>query len=230
MLPNLTVLELVVLQASFYEDPLAPHGALDLVGLESKSRTISSELSGGQLQRLAIALALVGNPRLVLLDEPTTGLDPAARRDLWGVLEGLRAEGKAVLLTTHYMEEAETLCDRVAILDRGAILAIGSVSELASDRGTQRVVFATHPAFDSLQLSRIAGVTEVVSRNGSTTLLSGDTAQTLAGVVDLGRSVGRLPEALTVRRPSLEEIYLELTRSTPTGLGSLVFGALKSAT
>jgi ABC-2 type transport system ATP-binding protein len=131
MLPNLRVGELLRLQASFYPHPRAIDELIARVGLTGKERELSSRLSGGQLQRLAVALALIGDPELVLLDEPTTGFDPAARRELWAVLEELRSDGRSVLLTTHYMEEAEALCDRVAILDQGRLVAIGSVADLA---------------------------------------------------------------------------------------------------
>jgi ABC-2 type transport system ATP-binding protein len=211
MLPNLTVLELLGLQASFYPRPLAVREMIESVGLTDKAGTLTSQLSGGQQQRLAIGLALIGRPDLVLLDEPTTGLDPAARRELWSVLQGLRADGRSVLLTTHYMEEAEALCDRVAILDAGRIVAIGSVAELAAKLGGDRVVFAADDSFDAMGLAQIPAVIDVGVRNGVAWLTTTDAAQTLTGLIDHGRHAGRLPRSLAVRRPSLEEIYLEMT-------------------
>jgi ABC-2 type transport system ATP-binding protein len=211
MLPNLTVLEILALQASFYPRPLPVREVIESVGLTDKTGTLTNQLSGGQQQRLAIGLALIGRPDLVLLDEPTTGLDPAARRELWSVLQSLRADGRSVLLTTHYMEEAEALCDRVAILDAGRIVAIGSVGELAAKLGGDRVVFAADDSFDAMRLAQIPAVIDVGLRNGFAWLTTTDSAQTLMGLIDHGRHAGRLPRGLAVRRPTLEEIYLEMT-------------------
>jgi ABC-2 type transport system ATP-binding protein len=124
LLPRLTVRELVALFASFYRTARSPDEVIALVGLEESGDRLAGTLSGGQTQRLSLALALVNRPEIVFLDEPTTGLDPQARLSLWGLIERVRAEGTTVVLTTHYMEEAERLCDRVAIIDRGRIVAL----------------------------------------------------------------------------------------------------------
>src|SRR5437667_5488035 len=121
LMPNLTAWELLDLFGSFYARALPPDELLERLGLEEKRNSLVQTLSGGQQQRLSVALALVNDPQLVFLDEPTTGLDPQARRSLWEVVEEMRAAGKTVMLTTHYMEEAERLCDRVAIMDHGKI-------------------------------------------------------------------------------------------------------------
>ncbi|MDX1931622.1 MAG: ABC transporter ATP-binding protein [Capsulimonadales bacterium] len=126
LLPNLTCRELLTLWGSFYPDPTPPGRLLERLGIAEKGNAIVQTLSGGQQQRLSIALALVGNPEIVFLDEPTTGLDPHARRGLWEVIADLRRNETTILLTTHYMEEAERLCDRIAILDRGHLLALDS--------------------------------------------------------------------------------------------------------
>jgi ABC-2 type transport system ATP-binding protein len=128
---KLTVLETITLFRSFYARGLAPVEAMDLVHLGEKRSSRVSGLSGGQKQRLALACALVGSPDLVFLDEPTTGLDPQARRQLWDLVEDLKRSGRTILLTTHYMEEAERLCDRVAIMDHGHVIAHGTPLELA---------------------------------------------------------------------------------------------------
>jgi ABC-2 type transport system ATP-binding protein len=129
---KLTVRETVQLFRSFFKQGLSPDAAVALVQLEEKQRARVGTLSGGQKQRLALACALVGSPELIFLDEPTTGLDPQARRQLWDLIEDFKRAGRTILLTTHYMEEAERLCDRVAIMDHGHIIACGTAMELAS--------------------------------------------------------------------------------------------------
>src|SRR5438067_353048 len=127
---KLTVLETLRLFRSFYERGLPAEKVLDQIGLQEKAKSYVGKLSGGQRQRLAVACALVGDPELLFLDEPTVGLDPHARRQLWEILRGFRAEGRTILLTTHYMDEAERLCDRVAIVDHGKVIALGTPNEL----------------------------------------------------------------------------------------------------
>ncbi len=140
MYPKLTVTELVDLFRSFYPNPRPTAELIDALELGERRHAQSQVLSGGQRQRLAVALALVNDPELVFLDEPTTGLDPAARRSLWDLVRGFQAAGRSVLLTTHYMEEAEILCDRIAIMDHGRILEMGTVDELVSKRFKERAV------------------------------------------------------------------------------------------
>jgi ABC-2 type transport system ATP-binding protein len=130
--PKLTVTELIDLFRSFYPKSRPTGELIDALELGERRNARSADLSGGQRQRLAVALSLVNDPELVFLDEPTTGLDPAARRSLWDIVRGLKASGRSVLLTTHYMEEAEILCDRLAIMDHGRILEMGTVEELVS--------------------------------------------------------------------------------------------------
>ena len=130
-----TVRELLTVFRSFYRTGLVIDEAIKSVSLESKANALIEQLSGGQQQRLAVAIALVGDPELLFLDEPTTGLDPQSRRQLWDVITGLRNRGRTVLLTTHYMDEAERLCDRVAVIDHGKIIALGSPRELIARLG-----------------------------------------------------------------------------------------------
>src|ERR1035437_6351154 len=139
--PRLTVTELLDLFGSFFKHHLPTKQLIDAVDLGERANARSMNLSGGQQQRLSIALALVNDPELVFLDEPTTGLDPQARRSLWDLVKGLQAKGKSVMLTTHYMEEATELCDRVAIMDHGRILEMGTVPELIGRRFKERAVF-----------------------------------------------------------------------------------------
>jgi ABC-2 type transport system ATP-binding protein len=137
---KLSVRETLTLFRSFYHRGIDPQQAIERVSLQEKSNAWVKTLSGGQKQRLAVATALVGDPRLLFLDEPTTGLDPQSRRDLWEIIRDCRRQGRTVMLTTHYMEEAERLCDRVAIVDRGKVIALGSPAELISGLGGEHVV------------------------------------------------------------------------------------------
>ena len=137
---KLTVLETIRLFRSFFEKGPAPAEAIALVQLEEKQHSRVGGLSGGQKQRLALACALVGDPDLLFLDEPTTGLDPQARRQLWDLVEKFKSSGRTILLTTHYMDEAERLCDRVAIMDHGKVIALGTPRELIASLGAEHLV------------------------------------------------------------------------------------------
>ena len=149
---KLTVRETVILFRSFYDRGIEPDLVIEQVGLNEKARSWVGKLSGGQKQRLAIAIALVGDPELLFLDEPTTGLDPQSRRQLWDILRGLRAQGRTILLTTHYMDEAERLCDRVAVVDHGKVIALGTPAQLIAQIGGEHLIefraeAAQHSAF-----------------------------------------------------------------------------------
>jgi len=156
---RLTVEEVVALFRSFYRRGRTVGEVIGLVSLEEKRRTWYERLSGGQKQRLAVACALVGDPELLFLDEPTTGLDPQSRRQLWEVVHGYRSAGRTVLLTTHYMDEAERLCDRVAVVDRGRVIALGAPRELvARHAGSAVVEFAAEGAPEETELAALPGV------------------------------------------------------------------------
>ena len=191
MYPNLTVEEHVTLFAGFYTAPRDVAEVVELVGLEEKRNARVKTLSGGQRRRLDLALGLIGDPELLFLDEPTTGFDPAARRAAWDMIRSLRALGKTVLLTTHYLDEAEQLADRVAVLREGRIVALGTPADLVG--GAQKTEIRY----------RSDGEEVVVSTEEPTRVLHELTAEALAA--------GRELEDLHVRRPSLEEIYLSLT-------------------
>src|SRR3954470_16275934 len=135
-----TVRELLTVFRSFYRAGMTIDDAIATVSLESKANSLIEQLSGGQQQRLAVAISLVGDPELLFLDEPTTGLDPQSRRQLWDVMSGLRSRGRTVLLTTHYMDEAERLCDRVAVVDKGKVIALGTPQELIAGLGGHEIV------------------------------------------------------------------------------------------
>ena len=190
--PLLTVRETLDLFAAYYPRPRRPEEVIELIGLDGKAEARVRTLSGGQLRRLDLALALVGNPELIFLDEPTTGFDPAARRQAWETIRGLRELGTSILLTTHYMEEAQRLSDRIAILGQGRIVATGSPQELLAGQGVVEIRF------------RRNGEEVVIATAEPTRVLHELTAQALADGVEL--------EALEVHRRTLEDVYLELTR------------------
>ena len=190
---NLTAAELLDLFARFYGVPLegrAPR-LLALVGLEEKADSQARQLSGGQQQRLAIALALVHDPEIVFLDEPTTGLDPQARRNLWDVIRAVAAENRTVVLTTHYLDEAETLCDRVAIMDGGRIIALDSPQALIDGlHGRSRVIFDGDGLGED-ELAALEGVQSVTSADGVYELTSLEPQRTLLGLVALAEAARR---------------------------------------
>jgi ABC-2 type transport system ATP-binding protein len=212
MYPKLTVTEVLTLFRGFYPAGRTPGELIDLMDLGEKRSTRTQNLSGGQRQRLSVALALVNNPELVFLDEPTTGMDPAARRALWEVVLGLRSAGHTVLLTTHYLEEAEVLCDRVAIMDHGRILEEGTVDELVSRRFKERAVrFDPIPGLPDAQLAAMPGVSSVKHEEGEVLLYTRDVATTIGAVLDAAETLGVEPANLGVRRATLEDVFLDLT-------------------
>ena len=210
--PKLTVVEVLDLFRSFYPTGRATADLVGLMDLGEKRTTRTQDLSGGQRQRLSVALALVNDPELVFLDEPTTGMDPAARRALWDVVLGLRAEGRTVLLTTHYMEEAEILCDRLAIMDHGHILEEGTVNELISRRFKERAVrFDPIDGLSDERLSGLPGVTSVKREDGEVLVYTRDVPGTIGAVLDASEALGVEPANLGVRRATLEDVFLDLT-------------------
>ncbi len=210
--PYLTVTELLDLFRSFFARSRPTEWLLDAVDLGERRDAQTRHLSGGQRQRLSVALALVNDPELVFLDEPTTGMDPQARRSLWDLVLRLRGDGCSVLLTTHYMEEAAQLCDRVAIMDHGHVLELGTVSELVSRRFHERAVhFDTIPELGLDQLGALPAVTRAMVEDGETVLYTGDVAATIGALIELTESLGREPGNLGIRRATLEDVFLDLT-------------------
>jgi len=210
--PRLTVVEVLELFRSFYRRGREAAELIGLMDLGEKRNTRTADLSGGQRQRLSVALALVNDPELVFLDEPTTGMDPAARRALWDIILTLKAAGKTVLLTTHYLEEAEVLCDRVAIMDHGRILEEGTVDELVSRRFKERAVrFDAIEGLGDAQLTTMPGVTSVKHEDGEMLVYTRDVAGTIGAVLDAAEALGVEPANLGVRRATLEDVFLDLT-------------------
>jgi ABC-2 type transport system ATP-binding protein len=209
MQPQLTVRETVELYAGYYERPRGVEDTIELVGLTEKAHARAGELSGGQQRRLDVALALVGDPELVFLDEPTTGFDPGARRQAWGVIGSLRELGKTVFLTTHYMDEAQVLSDRAAILVRGRVVATGSPDDLARDTGLgTEVRFRLPEGVGPGDLPIDAGGR---AENGMVTFRTGEPVRVLNELTGWALARGVDLAGLDVGQPSLEDVYLELT-------------------
>ncbi|MGN6254402.1 MAG: ABC transporter ATP-binding protein [Solirubrobacterales bacterium] len=210
--PLWTVREAVSLFARFYRSPRPVEETIELVGLADKRDARIGTLSGGQKRRADVALGIVGDPDLIFLDEPTTGFDPSARRDAWNMIEGLKALGKTVFLTTHYMDEAQHLADRVAILREGQIVAQGRIEEIAETIGRSTVIgFALN---GGLALEDVRGVVAgVVAAAGDQVEIQSERPQRdLYRLLALAEERGIELRELEVRRPNLEDVFLELTR------------------
>jgi len=204
--PELTALEAVTMQTTYYSNPRNPVDTLELVGLTDSAGQRTRKLSGGQKRRLDLALALVGNPSLVFLDEPTTGFDPSARREAWGMIEALRELGSTVLLTTHYMDEAEKLADRIVVIADGLVVARGTAAELAEQtRSSTRITWQLDSGLTTRPPDHLGALIEtddVLER------LHALTSWATESRVDL--------RELNVARPTLEEVYLKLTDGPET--------------
>jgi ABC-2 type transport system ATP-binding protein len=207
---KLTVAEALDLYGSFYRTPADGPALLDLLGLAGERNTRYRKLSGGQKQRLSIALALIGRPRIAVLDELTTGLDPAARRGTWGLIEDIRQQGVTIVLVSHFMEEAERLCDRVAVIEAGRVAAIGSPAGLAGRLGgEQRIRFRPSGPLDGRLLADLPEVTSV-TRTGDTVVVTG-TADALMAVTSALARHGVVAQGLRVEQPSLEDAFVAVT-------------------
>lgn len=216
---KLTVRETLRLFRSFYPEGPEPDETIELVSLGEKAEARVGKLSGGQRQRLALACAMVGNPRLLFLDEPTTGLDPQSRRQIWDILKRFRGEGRTTLLTTHYMDEAERLCDRVAVVDHGKVIALGSPNELIASLGGEHMI--------ELTLGRELQDNRVQPREEELATLPGVKGVRIDGLdvaltvtephVALPRLLERLGgqsdslTRLSIRQASLEDVFVKLT-------------------
>ena len=218
---KLSVRETIELFASFYREPCSTTDILEELQLTEKSDAWVGKLSGGQKQRLAVATALVGKPRILFLDEPTTGLDPQSRRQLWDIIRVFQKKGGTVLLTTHYMDEAERLCDRLAIVDHGEIIAEGTPSDLIDRLGGHHVVefqvsnngnSDDNPDNDNLERWRSLPSVESVRREDATVCLSvREPHLTIPALLDAVTNHGHHLEHLSTRQASLEDVFVLLT-------------------
>ena len=218
---KLSVRETLALFRSFYRRGITPEEAIERVELADKAKTWVGKLSGGQKQRLAVACALVGDPELLFLDEPTTGLDPRSRRQLWEIIRSYRHQGRTILLTTHYLDEAERLCDHVAIVDRGKVIAQGTPRELIISLGSEHVIEFTlgehsgngspnaHDP-DPALFTRLPSVRSVHNDHGRTCLSVSEPHKALPALLDRLESLQLPLASLTTRHASLEDVFVKL--------------------
>jgi len=212
--PGLRPAELLRLFAAYFEHPVDANELLDTVGLQDASRTLVRRLSGGQKQRLSLALALVGRPDVVFLDEPTAGMDPHARATTWRLVRELADGGVTVMLTTHGMDEAEHLCDRVAIVDHGRVVALGTPAELTRSAAVDEVVFTSTPDLPTDDLARALGLPAVAVREkrpGEYVIAAAGKPALVADLAVWLRDRDAQVEELHTGRRTLEEVFLRLT-------------------
>jgi len=217
--PALTVRELVTLFAGFYPSPRPVDETIGLVGLADKRDARVGTLSGGQRRRVDVAVGIIGDPELVFLDEPTTGFDPSARRDAWNMIEGLQELGKTIFLTTHYMDEAQHLADRVAILRRGELVAVGDLNQIGADVGARSVIRFRMPAGTSPDDLRSV-VEAPVALSGDVATVTVDNPQRpLYRLTGWAEERGIVLDGLEAVHPTLEDIFLELTSESSRQAG-----------
>jgi ABC-2 type transport system ATP-binding protein len=210
---DLRVVELLQLFASYYRNPVDTDRLLEMIGLEEKRRSFIRELSGGQRQRVVFVLSLINDPELLFLDEPTAGLDPQSRRAIWNWIGRAKEEGKTIFLTTHYIEETEALCDRVAIIDHGKIIALDTPKRLMSNTDTeQKISFVIDGHIDRAGLEGMPGVSRVLDEGrGEYTLYAPEVQPVLKSLILQAESNGFSLQGLTVEGATLEDVFIQLT-------------------
>ena len=212
LFPELTVRETIGFFGAIYPKALESSRLLEMVRLEEKAKAYPQDLSGGQRQRLALALALVNDPQVVFLDEPTAGLDPQSRRLLWDTVLALREQSKTILLTTHYMDEAQTLCDRIAIVNEGEIIALDSAAGLIGRLGAQAAIDChLGGTASSAEISHLPGVTKVREANERFVIQTSQMEPTLMALLNYAAEHGSSLTDLQIRTPTLEDVFLDLT-------------------
>jgi len=214
LMPSLTVEELLDVFAGFYDRSLPINDLLEMLSLTESRKVIVKNLSGGQLQRLSVAMALVNDPEIAFLDEPTTGLDPQVRRGMWQVIEDMKTKGKTIFLTTHYMEEAERLCDRIAIVDHGKIIALDTPRGLINANFKDKAVqFELDPRPSDGLLLSFPGATSVATDLNDVVIYSNDIPATMSATLKYAETQGVTSQLkdLRVHQASLEDVFLKLT-------------------
>jgi ABC-2 type transport system ATP-binding protein len=215
--PRIKVREVVKLFASFYSNPLDPDQLLEALGIEQIVNSSFKNLSGGQKQRVSVAMALVGNPKLAILDELTTGLDPEARREIWSLIENMRDRGVTVILVTHFMDEAERLCDRLALINRGTVTALDTPEAIAAKAGGSRVRFVPSQPVDDATLRAIPGVNEIERKERYVTVTgTGDLA---AALINTLATIGVRVSEVEARSGNLDDAFIKLTRDDAATVG-----------
>ena len=214
LLPLIKVEEILDTFASFYQQRLPVNEVLELFALQESRNVLVKNLSGGQQQRLSVAMAFVNDPEIAFLDEPTTGLDPQARRGLWSVIENMRSKGKTVFLTTHYMEEAERLCDRVAIIDHGKIIALGTPRDLISEYFKEKAIqFELERPPSETILREFPAATQIAIDGSEVVIYSNNIPTTMSALLQFAEKEGLAGQLkdLHVREATLEDVFLKLT-------------------
>ena len=210
--PELTVEETLKTFRALFRRRVPLEGLLERFSLVDKRRSLARALSGGQKQRLSVATALVNDPEAVFLDEPTTGLDPQARHSFWDLIRDMRRQGKTVIVTTHYMEEAEALCDRVAIMDQGRIMALDTPRQLIRGLAFDNTVECSFAGpVERERLLALPAVRDVRSEDGAYFLFTNDVSATLGGLMGLADNSGQRVQGLQVRTATLEDVFISLT-------------------
>ena len=212
---KLTVKEMVSLFASFYTNPFSIEDAIEMVELNSKNEDYVESLSGGQKHRLAVALAIISNGEIIFLDEPTTGLDPQSRRKVWSVIKKLKKLGKTIFMTTHYMEEAEKLCDQLLIIDHGKVLVRGNPTELIEKHFEVDMIEFENSSFIEDEIGALASLESVtgqkLDQNENIILYTVDAVQTIAGLLAFSEKAGKPIRNLNLRKPTLDDLFIKLT-------------------
>ncbi|UOE76646.1 ABC transporter ATP-binding protein [Parageobacillus thermoglucosidasius] len=214
---KIKVWEICKMFSSFYANPLPYESLLNDFGLYDKVNSYVSKLSGGQRQKLAIILALIANPKIIFLDELSTGLDPQARRSMWELIKGLQKDGKTIYMTTHFMDEAEYLCNRIAIMDKGKVVAVDTVENLIKRFGLEETVVFKADELNLDEIERISGVTSL-ERRGSEVCVKGREINFVNNILNyLGNNQIRYRD-LKVIQPSLEDVFLKITAEKSEGM------------
>lgn len=216
LFPRLTVKETIELFASFYPAPKEIREVIEIMGLEKKINTKVADLSGGQRHRLAVGLAVVSNGKALFFDEPTTGLDPQARRQLWDVILSLKKEGKTIFITTHYMDEAEKLCDELLIIDHGKIIASGAPTSLIKESFQETAVEFLDPDFsgeekEELLALKLADRVNYEAGENRIIMYTNEVSDTIKGLIDFVSSKGKKLRDVMVRHATLEDVFIKLT-------------------
>ncbi len=212
LFPTLTVREVVDFFRNLYNRSIPTPEAIELVAMEASEKVLVKNLSGGQQQRLSVALAFVNDPDIIFLDEPTTGLDPQARRAMWEVIERYRNTGKTIFLTSHYMEEAERLCDRVAIMDHGEIISLGTPRQMIDRNFRESAIqfrIDGHSGHDTM--TGLPGVTGVAGEDEEVIIYTENISATIPALLELASSSGTELSDMSIRQATLEDVFLKLT-------------------
>lgn len=211
---NARVYELCELFSSFYNNPVPYRELLEKMGIADKSKSMIAKMSGGQKQKLSIVLALIGRPKVLFLDELTTGLDPSSRHQMWDLLKELRSQGITIILVSHFMDEVEAVCNRIAIMDKGKVLAIGSVSEILAKYNLKEKITFLSDDNRLKQLEQLSFVDKVEYSNGGTVLVYGRGDEFVSSVVSWLDSMKVGYKSFNIQRPDLEDVFLYLSGRT----------------